>query len=298
MQEDFTFLGLYDPVSTCLHLVAALGFLIAGYFLVSKALGSKMRVSSVILYTISLIFLFSMSGTFHLLPYHSSSRDVLQVLDHAAIWILIAGTFTPIHTLMFRGVKRWGVLLLVWSITIPSVIFTTVFFSTMPEWLSLIFYLGLGWIGLLTGYFVVRQYGFKEAKYLVLGGLAYTFGAVLEFLRWPVLIEGIVEAHDFFHVFVIFGAGLHWYFIYQHAHWPVYKRQIFLVKHDYKRSYYKAKTKSDTIEVHATSLEELKEKIHEAITLKYDRKFPIEQVTLQFIEEEDIYYKVPIIKNS
>jgi len=290
MRESFTFVGLYDPVSSWLHLLATLGFLIAGYFLVKKAWGSKMRVISIVLYTISLVFLFSMSASFHLLPYHSESRDVLQVLDHAAIWILIAGTFIPIHTLMFRGPKRWGVLLLVWSITIPGVIFTTVFFKTMPEWLSLNFYLGLGWIGLLTGYFVMKQYGFKEAKYLVLGGLAYTFGAVLEFLRWPVLIDGVIEAHDFFHVFVILGAGLHWYFIYQHADWPVYKRQIFLVKHDLKRTYYKAKTKSDTIEVHATSLEELKEKIHEAILLKYDRKFPIEQVTLQFFEEEDIYY--------
>jgi len=290
MRETFTFLGLHDPLSSWLHLIAAFGFLIAGYFLARKAFGSKMRVTSVILYTISLIFLFSMSGTFHLLPYHTTARDVLQVLDHAAIWILIAGTFIPIHTLMFRGPKRWGVLLLVWSITIPGVVLTTVFFSTMPEWLSLSFYLGLGWIGILTAYFVVKQYGLYEAKYLFYGGLAYTFGAILEFLRWPVLVDGIVEAHDFFHIFVILGAGFHWYFIYQHADWPVYKRQIFIVKHDFERTYFKAHTKGDNIHVHAKSLDELKEKIHDAILIKYDRKFPIEQVTLQFFEEDDIYY--------
>ena len=290
MRETFTFMGIYDPFSAWLHLLAALAFLIAGYFLTIKALGSKMRVTSVILYTLSLIFLFSMSGTFHLLPYNSLARDVLQILDHAAIWLLIAGTFIPIHTLMFRGPKRWGVLLLVWLITIPGVVLTTVFFSTMPEWLSLSFYLGLGWIGVFTGYFVVHQYGKHEAKYLVYGGLAYTFGAILEFLRWPTLVDGIVEAHDFFHIFVILGASYHWYFIYQRADWPLYRKQIFMVKHNHDRNRYRAYTKSDNIEVFATDIEELKEKIHEAILKKYHRKSPIEQVTLKFFEEEEIYY--------
>jgi len=290
MRETFSFLGLYDPISAWLHLIATLVFFILGYFLVLKASGSKLRVASVLLYTFTLIFLFSMSGTFHLLPYNTQARDVLQVLDHAAIWTLIAGTFVPIHTLMFRGPKRWGVLLLVWTITIPGVVFTTVFFSSMPEWLSLSFYLGLGWIGILTGYFVVKQYGKHEAKYLLYGGLAYTFGAILEFLRWPVVIDGILEAHEFFHLFVILGAAYHWYFIYERADWPVYRRQIFMVKHNHDKTYYRAYTKSDNIEVFATSLEELKEKIHTAILEKYHNKFPIEQVTLKFFEEEEIYY--------
>lgn len=290
MRESFTFLGLHDPLSAWTHLIAAFSFLVAGYFLVSKALGSKIRVGSVVIYTFSLIFLFSMSGTFHLLPYHTTARDVLQVLDHAAIWILIAGTFVPIHTLMFRGPKRWGVLLLVWGITIPGVIFTTVYFSTMPEWLSLSFYLGLGWTGILTGYFVIQHYGKKRVKYLVFGGLAYTFGAVLEFLRWPVFADGIVNAHDLFHIFVILGASFHWYFIYQHANWPIYHRQIFIVKHNHNKTRYRAYTKSDDIEVFATSLEEIKEKIHQAIIQKYEGKLPIKQVTLRFFEEEEIYY--------
>ena len=290
MRESFTFLGLHDPISSWSHLLAALSFFIAGYFLITKALGSKMRVASVSLYTFSLIFLFSMSGTFHLLPYHTTARDVLQVLDHAAIWILIAGTFVPIHTLMFRGPKRWGVLLLVWGISIPGVIFTAIFFSTMPEWLSLSLYLGLGWTGILTGYFVIEHYGKEKVKYIVYGGLAYTFGAVFEFLRWPVFAEGIINAHDFFHIFVIIGASFHWYFIYQHAHWPIYKHQIFMVKHNHDKTQYRAYTKSDTIEVSASSLEELKEKIHQAIMKKYEGKLPIKQITLRFFEEEEIYY--------
>jgi len=231
-----------------------------------------------------------MSGTFHLLPYHTTGRDVLQVLDHAAIWLLIAGTFIPIHTLMFRGPKRWGVLLLVWMITIPGVIFTTIFFSTMPEWLSLSFYLGLGWMGVITAYFVIKHYGKYESRYLVYGGIAYTVGAVMEFARWPVIIPGIFEPHDIFHFFVILGASLHWYFIYQHADWPIYKNQTFIVRHDAQKTYYKAHAKSDHIHVQATTLKELKEKIHIAIEKKYRNRPPIEKVILKFEEEEIINY--------
>jgi channel protein (hemolysin III family) len=290
MRESITFLGLYDPVSSWLHLLAAFGFFIAGFFLVRKAWGSKLRVASVMLYTFSLIFLFSMSAAFHLLAYNTASRDILQILDHAAIWILIAGTFVPIHTLMFRGPKRWAVLLLVWLITIPGVIFTTVFFATMPEWLSLSFYLGLGWIGILTAYLVVVQYGKAEAAYIFYGGLAYTVGAVLEFLRWPTLIDGVLEAHDLFHVFVILGAAYHWYFIYEHAAWPIYKKQIFIVKHNPQRSYFRAHAKGDDIRVTAQTLEELKQKIHLLIEQKYKGKLPIEHVLLQFFEEDEIDY--------
>jgi len=288
MRESITFLGLHDPVSAWLHLLATFCFFVAGFFLVRRAWGSKLRVASVMLYTFSLIFLFSMSASFHLLAYNTTQRDVLQVLDHAAIWILIAGTFVPIHTLMFRGHHRWGVLLLVWLITIPGVVLTTVFFSTMPEWLSLSFYLGLGWIGILTGTLVVRQYGKKEARYILYGGLAYTAGAVMEFLRWPVLVEAVVEAHEFFHVFVILGASYHWYFVYEHASWPIYEKQIFIIKHNPERSYFRAHAKGDTMRLEADSLDELKREMHALIEEKYKGKLPIKKVVLQFFEEEEI----------
>lgn len=290
MRESITFLGLHDPISAWTHLLAVAGFMIAGFYLFHKGRGSKLRLASLMLYTFSLLFLFSMSGVFHLLPYHTTGRDVLQVLDHAAIWILIAGTFVPIHTLMFRGPKRWGVLLLVWLITIPGVTLTAVFFSTLPEWLSLTFYLGLGWIGLLSAYYVVRDYDHKEARYIYLGGISYSIGAVMEFMRWPNPIPAVFEAHDVFHIFVILGALFHWRFVYDHASWPIYSKQVFIVKHNHERTAYRARAKGDDIYVEAESLPELRTKIHHSIEEKYREKLPIECVILQFFEEEEICY--------
>ena len=288
MREVVTFLGLHDPISSWTHLLASVGFIIAGFYLIQKGRGSKLRVTSFVLYTFALVFLFSMSGIYHLLPYGTAGRDVLQLLDHAAIWILIAGTFIPIHTLMFRGPKRWAVLTLVWMIAIPGVILTTVFFSTLPEYVSLTLYLGLGWIGILSAYFIFKDYGKEEVKYLFFGGVAYTVGAVLEFLRWPTFFDGVINSHDFFHIFVILGASLHWYLIYQRADWPIYKDQIFIVYHDHERTYYKAYAKSDHIYVEANSLDSLKEKIYAAIDKKYHKNLPIEKIILRFQEEEVI----------
>jgi len=288
MRETFTFLGLHDPISAWSHLIASFGFLVAGFYLVYKGRGSKLRMTAFSLYTITLVFLFSMSGIYHLLPYHTASREVLQVLDHAAIWILIAGSFIPIHTLMFRGPKRWGVLVLVWSLAIIGMVLTTIFFSTLPEYISLTFYLGLGWLGVLSAYFIAGLYGKEEIKYIVYGGLAYTFGAVLEFLRWPELFNGILNAHDFFHFFVILGAGFHWYFAYSRADRPIYKDQTFTVYHDHNRTYYRAYAKSEHIYVEANSLEALKEKIFAAIAKKYHKNLPVEKIILQFQEEEII----------
>ena len=288
MREVVTFLGLHDPISAWSHLIAAFAFLVSSFYLLYKGRGSKLRITSFVLYIFALVFLFSMSGTYHLLAYNTEARDVLQILDHAAIWILIAGTFIPIHTLMFRGPKRWAVLTLVWVITIPGVILTTVFFSTLPEYVSLTLYLGLGWIGILSAYFIVKDYGKEEVKYLFLGGIAYTIGAILEFLRWPSFYDGVINAHDFFHIFVIIGASFHWYLIYQRADWPIYKDQIFIVYHDHERSYYHAHAKSDHIYVEADSLAALREKIYTAIDKKYHKNLPIEKVILRFQEEEVI----------
>ncbi|MDH5731356.1 MAG: hemolysin III family protein [Gammaproteobacteria bacterium] len=142
--------GFSEPMSSLTHLLAAVLALVGGYFLLRRGHGNSLRVFSLLLYTFALIFLFSMSGVYHLLDPEGGPRQVLQRLDHAAIWLLIAGTFTPIHMILFRGAWRWGVLLLVWFIAITGLILEIIFFKQIAEWLSLSFYLGLGWIGIAT----------------------------------------------------------------------------------------------------------------------------------------------------
>src|SRR5262245_58901367 len=87
----------------------------------------------------------------------------------------------------------------------------------MPTALSLGLYLGMGWIGAFSGISVWRRFGYRFMRPLLEGGIAYSIGAVLEFLRWPVVVPGVIQWHEVFHIAVLIGLGFHWLFIYKIA---------------------------------------------------------------------------------
>ena len=154
-----------------------------------------------------------MSGMFHLLDPGGEPRSILQRLDHAAIFTLIAGTFTPIHVLLFSGWRRWSVLAVIWLFAIAGITVKTIYFNELPEWVGLTLYLSMGWIGSLSAVLIYHLHGGRYLVPLIAGAVAYTVGAVLEFLRMPTLIEGVMGPHELFHVFVVFGIGFHWLLI-------------------------------------------------------------------------------------
>lgn len=205
--------GFSDPFSSLTHLIAAAIFIILGVFLILKGKGNINRQIMLGLFVFSVVFLLSMSGVYHLVPPGGAAREILQRLDHAGIFVLIAGSFTPVHGVLFRGWRRWGILLIIWSIAIFGIVFKTIYFETMSEWLGLSIYLLMGWIGALTGLLLYRRFGLRFIKLLVYGALAYTLGAVLEFLRVPIVVPGVIGPHELFHIAVLFGIGYHWAFV-------------------------------------------------------------------------------------
>ncbi|MGD8408072.1 MAG: hemolysin III family protein [Thiohalophilus sp.] len=209
--------GFSEPFSSITHLLAAGVFFVLGIVLMYRGRGHAGRVFALGIFSFSIVFLLAMSGVFHLLEPGGSARAVLQRLDHAGIFFLIAGTFTPIHGLLFTRSLRWGILLFIWAVAITGITLKSIFFEDIPEWLSLALYLGLGWVGALTGILLYRRFHFGFIKYLLLGALAYTIGAVFEYLRYPVLIDGVIGPHELFHVFVLVGISFHFMFVFQFA---------------------------------------------------------------------------------
>ena len=165
------------------------------------------------MFVISGVFLLAVSGVYHLLEQQGVSRAVLQRLDHAGIFALIAGTFTPVHSILFTGFWRWGFLITIWALAIAGITLKSIFFNQLAEWVGLVAYLGLGWLGILSAYLTHRLHGFTIIKPLLLGALAYTAGASLEFLRLPVVISGVIGPHELFHIAVLAGLAWHWQFI-------------------------------------------------------------------------------------
>lgn len=215
--EIYPIPGFAEPFSSLSHLLGAGAFAVLGSFLLHRGRGDRLRVALVGVYVFCCVLLLSLSGVYHLLAPDGAGRAVLARLDHGAIFVLIAGTFTPAHGLLFRGWGRWGMLALIWAAASAGLTLKIIFFADVAEWLSLLFYLGLGWLGLLSGVALWRRYGFQFIRPLLWGGVAYTVGAAVDFLRWPALVPGIFGPHEAFHVAVLAGVGLHWRFVWEIA---------------------------------------------------------------------------------
>jgi channel protein (hemolysin III family) len=211
--DSYPIPGFTQPVSSLTHLLGAAVFAVLAVPLLRRARGHGGRVAALGVFAFACVFLLAISGVYHLLALGSAGRAVVERLDHGAIFVLIAGSFTPVHGILFRGLGRWGPLLLVWAAAVTGITLKTIFFTGFPEWLGLTLYLGLGWLGAATMLVLWRRYGPGFVRPLVWGGLAYTAGAVLEFLRWPVLVPGVVGPHDLFHLAVLAGIGCHWRFM-------------------------------------------------------------------------------------
>lgn len=205
--------GIADPVSAATHLLGALIALFAGIALMCRRYRHWGHRLAAMVFPLGCIFLLSMSGVYHVLPEHTEAREVLQVLDHAAIFALIAATFTPIHAIVFRGAWRWGMLGLVWGAAITAASLKSVFFEQTPEWLGLCLYLGLGWLGAVSGSVLWRRLGFEFIRPLLWGALAYTIGALMDFLQYPTVLPAIIGPHELFHLAVLAGIAWHWRFI-------------------------------------------------------------------------------------
>ncbi len=278
--------GFSEPVSCLSHLAAAVFAFAGAFILCSRGRGNASRIFALILYSFSVVFLFSMSGVYHLLEPGGLPRAVLQRLDHAGIWVLIAGTFTPIHIILFRGIWRWGILAFVWTIAITGLVLEVVFFDSFPAVISLSLYLGLGWVGALTGYKFRNSFRDHSLRYLIGGGIFYSIGAVIDFINWPILLDGIIGPHEIFHFFVIMGWLSHWYFIYLWANHPIANKIVFHI-HVFPNGQYLAKAKGEAIAIESNSLENLKMSIKEKVYRAYHQSI-VPKVHLRYFQEEHL----------
>jgi channel protein (hemolysin III family) len=199
------------------HLAGAGVFAFLTIPLLRRGWGDKVRVACLAVYAGSCVLLMAISGVYHLLAPGGAGRDVMLRLDHAAIFVLIAGTFTPVHSILFHGRWRWEPIIVFWAVTAAAVTLKTVFFNSTPEWLGLTLYLCLGWVGLATGGVLWARYGWGFIRPLAWGGVAYSVGAVIDYLNAPLVVPGVLGHHELFHLAVLAGAGFHWRFVYSFA---------------------------------------------------------------------------------
>jgi hemolysin III len=197
-----------EPVNGFTHLAGALLGLIGLIVLVILTRDDPARMVSMIVYGISLILLYTASTTYHLVKGSQNVQDWLRSLDHAAIYLLIAGTYTPFCYNLLTNGWRWGMLGLVWALALVGIIYKVGFRHHSHSRVSTALYVGMGWLAVIALPQIVERLAPGALALIVAGGLVYTLGAVIYALRRP-NFHRYFGHHELWHLFVLGGSTLH-----------------------------------------------------------------------------------------
>ena len=189
------------------HKWACLWSVPLGVALVMVAHDARARVA-VGVYAATLISLFGVSALYHRVNWSSlSARRWMRRLDHAMIFMLIAGTYTPFALLALHGTLALAILFVVWTGALTGAIFNLIW-STAPKWLLAVVYISLGWVAVAAMPQLAAAIGIAGLGLLALGGLFYTAGAVIYAFKRPDPFPSVFGYHEVFHALVILAAAI------------------------------------------------------------------------------------------
>jgi hemolysin III len=204
-----TWLHFREPVSAWTHFAWMWLALPATWVLWRLGRGSLIKRAGGMTFGFTLVFCYAASWLYHSVP--TELALLFNKVDHVGIHLLIAGTVTGVALIVLDGRWRLG---LVWGIWMLALMGITLRLTLHPSAVVLtIYYLFMGWVGCVACFELSRRLSRPALRPLWIGGLCYTAGAVLNSLHWPVLVPGVVEAHEVFHLFVMAGTACHYWFM-------------------------------------------------------------------------------------
>ena len=197
-----------EPVNSLTHWVAAILALAGLIALLIVGWGTPAKVISLTVYGMSLIFLFSASATYHMVRVKERVLEIFRKVDHAAIYCLIAGTYTPFCVNAFDGFWKWGVLSIIWSLAVIGII-VKIFYIHAPRWLNAGIYVIMGWLSIAGLGQMLDVLPAWVLSWLIAGGVIYTLGALVYVTRIFNFKPGIFGFHEMWHIFVMLAAAAH-----------------------------------------------------------------------------------------
>jgi hemolysin III len=198
-----------EPVSTWTHgaglLLALVGLVVLGR---RARVGGRGRRLGLLVYGLSLAFCYGASTLYHGVRVAEDRLDAFDRLDRIGIFLLIAGTYTPLAGGLLRGRWRWVTLASVWLVA--AVASTALALGRpLPTPVGTGLYLAMGWGSVALYAELARVVSHRALRPLIVGGLLYSAGAVVNLLRWPDPLPGRVGPHELFHLFVMAGSLAH-----------------------------------------------------------------------------------------
>jgi len=199
---------LREPVNSLTHWAGAILALIGLVALLIVGWGRPAKDISLLIYGVSLIFLFSASATYHMVQVKDKALEIFRKIDHAAIYFLIAGTYTPFCINAFTGFWKWGMLIIIWSLAIIG-IGVKIFIIRAPRWLNAGIYIIMGWLCVGASGQLLAALPAWVLVWLIIGGVIYTLGAVVYITKIFNFIPGVFGFHEVWHIFVLLAAAAH-----------------------------------------------------------------------------------------
>jgi hemolysin III len=204
--------ALREPLNAITHGVGAVLAIVGGVVLVALSAGDGRRMVAFTIYAVTLFLLFLASTLLHAVRARPEVLRRLRIFDHAAIYLLIAGTYTPIALVTLTGVSpAWGWTLLgvAWGAAGLGVLFKLAWLDA-PRWLSTALYLALGWMAVVAIAPLVQALPWSALAWLAAGGAFYSVGAVVYARKRPDPFPRVFGYHEIWHLFVLAGATCHY----------------------------------------------------------------------------------------
>lgn len=173
------------------------------------------HVVSFSIFGTTLILMYTSSFLYHALNVSKGVLQVFRKIDHIMIFMVIAGSYTPICLVPLRGPWGWSIFGIVWGIAFVG-IFLKVFAMNVPRWISTVIYLSMGWMCVIAVYPLVKTLEPVCLFWLALGGLFYSVGAVIYALKKPDPFPGIFGFHEIWHIFVLLGSASHFWLAFRY----------------------------------------------------------------------------------
>jgi hemolysin III len=197
-----------DPFSAISHFIGAAAALIGSCWLLLQSGGSPIKIVAFIIYGLSLVALFSASGVYHSVIAQPRTITILRKIDHSAIYLLIAGSYTPFCLIAFQGFWHWGLLAIIWSLALAGIV-VKVFIINTPRWITAGLYVLMGWLSVFAVQEFLLRLPPQSFGWLLAGGILYTLGAVIYITKKGNFFPGVFGFHELWHVFVLLGAAAH-----------------------------------------------------------------------------------------
>lgn len=200
-----------DPISGLTHLASAV-LAVVGAAVLGVFSPPGVARWSLLVYGLSLVLLFTASAAYHLIKTSPPRERLLRKLDHTAIFLLIAGTYTPVCLIVLTDTWRWGMLSAIWSLALVGTLFQLVFIDA-PRWVAVVIYVGMGWLGVIGVAQLMQALPLAALGWLLAGGVLYSGGAVIYAIKKPDFFPNVFGFHEIWHLFVTAASVAHYIFM-------------------------------------------------------------------------------------